>query len=451
MLLDGKMRAADLGRPVLVSLTQPLLNEVDSLQIFSAARRVDKVRNYWAFPAEQSWIIGAGEAAEIRIQGSERFRQAAAKLQNITSSALLEENGGPGPIFMAGFRFKPGLPPDGVWADFRDGLLTLPTWTISFQSAGRRWVTLNVVVNGQTNVDSLREELMSQAFSLFEPFSDFSEHAAASLVDEGGRDRWRRSIDQALQAIKEGRLAKVTLAHRTRVHSEVPISPEGVLRSLVANYPECRVFAFCRGESCFVGASPEELVSLHEEKVTSTCLAGSALRGVSESEDVRLSAWLLGNAKEREEHDVVVEWVSERMRRLCIRLEWDEVPRVMRLGNLQHLATRFIGTPKRDSDVLAFVDALHPTPAVGGMPLEPALEMIGCLEESDRGWYTGPVGWVDANGFGEFAIAIRCALLQGSEAFLYAGAGIVSGSDPEREYEETMMKFKPLLTALGVQ
>ena len=132
-------------------------------------------------------------------------------------------------------------------------------------------------------------------------------------------------------------------------------------------------------------------------------------------------------------------------------MHWNESPEVFRLGNVQHLATQFVGTSKNDVNVLDFVNALHPTPAVGGMPLAPALEMIRRVETFDRGWYTGPVGWVDRQGFGEFAIALRCALIRERDAFLYAGAGIVSASDADREYEETTLKLKPLLTALGVR
>jgi menaquinone-specific isochorismate synthase len=198
-----------------------------------------------------------------------------------------------------------------------------------------------------------------------------------------------------------------------------------------------------------VGASPEELVSLNGTNVSSTCLAGTAPRGESETTDTELSNWLLKNEKERREHKVVVDWVSERMGALCSKLSWNELPYVLKLGNVQHLATHFVGVRADGRHVLDFVGALHPTPAVGGIPLGAALEMIGRLEDFDRGWYTGPVGWVDGNGNGEFAIAIRCALLRGKEAFLYAGDGIVAGSDPDTEDHETTMKFKPLLTALG--
>jgi len=222
-----------------------------------------------------------------------------------------------------------------------------------------------------------------------------------------------------------------------------------VLESLTVNYPECRIFAFCRDGTSFVGASPEELVSVDGATVTSTCLAGSAPRGDSQTADMEFSSWLLGNEKERREHKVVVDWISERMSVHCSNLHWNDAPYVLRLGNVQHLATRFEGNRLNESHVLDFVEALHPTPAVGGIPLAPALDMIQRLENFDRGWYTGPIGWVDGNGNGEFAIAIRCALLRGNEAVLYAGDGIVAGSNPKTEDHETTMKFKPLLAALG--
>jgi len=449
LLAVGKQRSTDSHSPVLVSLTTPSPNKIDPIQLFAVGRRLDATTNYWSLPAKQSWMVGIGEAAEMITEGPIRFQQATALLRDMVGSAVVEARGAPGPILLGGFRFRSGLPNDGLWQEFHDGLLTLPRWMFVAQSNGQFWLTINVVTNGRTELDTLRRELATQALALFGQHDRLPEPVAASVKAEPMADGWRQNVKHALDAIKDGKLTKVTLARTMKLRSQIPIAPEVVLRSLTANYPECYTFAFSRRGTYFVGASPEELVALNGASVTSTCLAGSAPRGDSESKDMELSDWLLRNVKERREHEVVVDWISERMGRLCSELHWNEVPYVLRLGNLQHLATRFVGTRVDGCHVLDFVEALHPTPAVGGIPLEPALEMIEKLEDFDRGWYSGPVGWVDKNGNGEFAIAIRCALLRDKEAFLYAGDGIVTGSDPDKEDQETTMKFKPLLTALG--
>ena len=449
LLAVGKRRSADSHSSVLVSRTTRFPNKIDPVQLFAVARRLVATTNYWGLPAKQSWMVGVGEAAEIITQGPLRFEQATAFLRDIVGSAVVEPGNAPGPILLGGFRFKSRLQTDGPWREFHDGLLTLPRWMVVAQSDRQLWLTINVVMNGRTEFDTLLNELAAQALALFGQHDRLPEPVTASVKIEPVTDSWRQNVEHALGAIRDGNLTKVTLARTMKLRSELPIAPEAVLRSLTANYPECYAFAFSRRGTCFVGASPEELVGLNGQSVASTCLAGSAPRGGSKSDDMKLSEWLLRNVKERREHEVVVDWVSERMGRLCSELHWNEVPYVLQLDNVQHLLTRFVGTRVNGCHVLDFVKALHPTPAVGGIPLESALEMIERLEDFDRGWYTGPVGWVDRNGNGEFAIAIRCALLQDNEAFLYAGDGIVTGSDPDKEDQETTMKFKPLLTALG--
>jgi isochorismate synthase len=448
LLTLAKQRSIETHAQVLVSLTKPLPSTFDPINVFALARRTNTIVNLWALPAKESSIVGIGVAAEISSEGPLRFKKAAAQLQNMIGSAVVEPKTAPGPIFLGGFRFKSELPPDGPWQEFHDGLLSLPRWMLA-STAGRSSLTINATLDSQTDVEALRKELTDQALNLFRRQEHSPQPAAASVIAEPMQDDWGKKVVEVLDAIKDGEVSKVTLARIMKLRAQANLSPEPILRSLTANYPECRTFAFSRRGGSFVGASPEELVSLNGEKVTSTCLAGSAPRGETEKTDFELSNWLLGNEKERREHKVVVDWVSERMGSLCNKLHWNDVPCVLRLGNVQHLATDFVGTRANGRHVLDFVEALHPTPAVGGIPLGPALEMISRLEDFDRGWYTGPVGWVDMNGNGEFAIAIRCALLRGNEAFLYAGDGIVAGSDPDTEERETAMKFKPLLSALG--
>jgi len=449
LLKAGNQRCKESLSPVLVSLTRPIPTIQDPLSVFRATQRVDGNRSYWALPAEQTCIVTAGEAAVIRSEGSARFQRAVDLIREMTKSSVLDGSDSIGPTFVGGFGFNSEASVNQIWAPFGDGALTLPRWMFSNQPNGRRFVTINLVLDERTNIDSLRRQLSAESTALFGSISELPRPPKTYIKAEPVVDHWQSKVEEVLDAIKNKGLAKVTLARLMNLRSTELILPELVLQSLQTNYPECHVFAFCRSGMCFLGASPEELVSLHGNRVTSTCLAGSAPRGESEKEDSQLSSQMLDSQKERREHAVVVDWISERMERLCSKLEWDEVPNVLRLGNVQHLATRFVGTRKNGCHVLSFVEALHPTPAVGGIPLQPALELIKQLEEFDRGWYAGPVGWVDREGNGEFAIAIRCALLRGNEAYLYAGAGIVSGSDPEREDQETMMKFKPLLTALN--
>jgi isochorismate synthase len=447
-MLEAKRSAAESGRPVLVSSTERLTTDIDPVSLFAGSTRLHNESYFWGVPTNRSWTVGAGIEANVTVEGSDRFERAKASLREIFNSSIID---GEDPIFIGGFRFDIKSQTNGNWAGFYDGLLSLPRIIVSCHPPNLS-STLNVFVRSETDIESSYKGIVSEITSLLEQTSTpETAGSTAEVVEETTRAQWQVGVDQALQAVKKGVLRKVTLARMAKARSQDRISPSFVLRSLVENYPQCHVFAIRRAGASFVGASPEELVDLHGRSVNSTCLAGSAPRGISEYEDSHFSEGLLGSAKEREEHEIVVDWVSNRMQSLCENLHWNESPEVFRLGNVQHLATQFVGTSRNDVTVLDFVNALHPTPAVGGMPLEPALEMIRRVETFDRGWYTGPVGWVDRQGFGEFAIALRCALIRERDAFLYAGAGIVSASDADHEYEETTLKLKPLLTALGVR
>ena len=209
------------------------------------------------------------------------------------------------------------------------------------------------------------------------------------------------------------------------------------------------MFAVARGDRCFLGASPERLVRLRHGAVRATCLAGSIARGANAEQDQLLGAELLASAKDRAEHEFVVHAICTALADICADQMSAGPLSLMKLRNVQHLFTPIVGRVAVGCDILGMVARLHPTPAMGGVPREPALEIIRRFEGMDRGWYASPVGWVDARGEGEFAVAIRSALLHGAEATLFAGCGIVAGSDPEREYVESCLKLRPVLAALG--
>ena len=252
---------------------------------------------------------------------------------------------------------------------------------------------------------------------------------------------------EAVAAIKAGGLRKVVLARDVFGTADEPIDARVLLRRLAARYPDCFTFA-CDG---MIGATPELLVSRDGHQVSALVLGGTLPRGADPAHDDALGAELLASAKNNEEHAYAVDSIREALQPLCEVLEVEARPALLKFPNLQHLGTRVRGTlasggtPK---SALALAAAVHPPAAVCGTPTGAALELIRELEHMDRERYAGPVGWIDAEGNGEWGIAIRCAQLSGRTARLFAGCGIVAGSQPAAELAETLVKLQPMCDAL---
>jgi menaquinone-specific isochorismate synthase len=224
-------------------------------------------------------------------------------------------------------------------------------------------------------------------------------------------------------------------------------SLECAVERLSSLYPECTVFAIDNGRTSLTGATPEVLARVEKGELNLSCLASSAPRGTSREEDTRFEQELLASPKERREHAAVLTMLTQTLSTSCSNLRYPKTPEVWKLKNVQHLLTPVSAELRSDRGILDIVKQLHPTPAVGGWPTEKALEFVR-EREGDRGWYAAPVGWADQYGNGEFGVAIRSALIDHEKAYLYAGAGIVQGSDPDLEYAETEVKFQPMLAAL---
>lgn len=260
---------------------------------------------------------------------------------------------------------------------------------------------------------------------------------------------WELAVAAAVGRIRSGSLGKVVLARDLYATASQDIDVRMLLRRLAGQYPDCYTFA-CAG---LVGATPELLIRRQDAEISSLVLAGTTPRGRDAGEDAALGAGLLSSAKDTEEHEYAVAGVRATLAPLCERLTVDSQPSLLRLANVHHLATAISGRLTQaqqgpDHSVLSLVAALHPTGAVCGTPTEAAMELIRELEGMDRGRYSGPVGWVDVHGNGEWGIALRCAEVDGSRARLFAGCGIVAGSDPEAELAETQAKFRPMQSAL---
>jgi isochorismate synthase len=269
------------------------------------------------------------------------------------------------------------------------------------------------------------------------------------LNEEPSSEAYARAVAAAVERIGSSDLEKVVLARTVRVHADRDLDARRLLHRLRALEPHCYTFAAPTVGGTLVGASPELLLSRRGDRVRSTPLAGTAPRSGDPDEDRASAEALVGSAKDREEHAIVVDAVADVLGGICDELSFDAEPVLEPTANVWHLATRFEGL-LRDPSLTAIdiVAELHPTPAVCGTPEMLARASIAELEVSDRGAYAGPVGWVDARGDGDWAIALRCAALDGQQAILYAGAGIVAGSEPASEVEETDRKFRAFLDSL---
>jgi menaquinone-specific isochorismate synthase len=261
--------------------------------------------------------------------------------------------------------------------------------------------------------------------------------------------QWERAVATAVERIRAGQLQKVVLARDLHASAAGLIDERLLLARLTARYPDCYTFA-CGG---LVGATPELLVERQGAQISSLVLAGTAPRGDDPARDAALGAALLASAKDTEEHGYAAAGVRQSLARLCDQLAVAPRPELLRLANVQHLATAISGRLAVRGDgtipsVLALAGALHPTAAVCGTPTETAMELIRELEGMDRGRYAGPVGWVDSAGNGEWCIALRCAEVDATRARLFAGGGIVADSDPVAELAEAQAKFRPMQSAL---
>jgi menaquinone-specific isochorismate synthase len=283
------------------------------------------------------------------------------------------------------------------------------------------------------------------AIPTFTPPAFIDPPASYDLSSSRSPKRWRLAVEEAVRRLLDGELDKVVLAREVVLTASTDFSQVAALQHLRRTYPGAYRFAI----DGFLGASPELLVGRDGREVHAKPLAGTLPRKVDEAADQAQRTALLHSEKNRAEHRYLSDMMRETLEPFCAELNVPVAPEVLSLANVHHLATPVHGILRDpETSVLDLVAALHPTPAVGGMPTNRAIELIEELEDMDRGRYAGAVGWVDADGNGSFVIAIRCAQLRGNIAHLYAGCGIVAASSPERELEETQWKLQPMLTAL---
>ena len=403
-------------------------------------------RFFWSDRSGGTILVGLGSVHAIETGEKDgRFREVDARRRQWASQIERHGDTDAPPLLFGGFSFDPHRTPTDVWRGFSAGKLITPAVLLSMRN-GQAKLTVTLPAGGGGREIEQVGRLLGRIAAPPLP-APLPALVAAREADSG---RWMEAVRQAIASIRAGALDKVVLARARQLTFAGTIDAGSVLARLREQQPFAYLFAFEQDGRCLIGASPEQLVQKEGETCRSICLAGSARRGATVEEDERLGAWLLSDRKNRQEHQFVVRMISRLFAEVCEAVEMPDGPQLLKLPHIQHLCTPVVGRGCREPSVLCLVERMHPTPALGGTPRERAMETIRALEPLERGWYAAPIGWVDAYGDGEWAVAIRSALLAGSQAFLFAGCGIVADSDPQSEYEETNVKMAPMLSALGV-
>ena len=412
-------------------------------------------RFYWEHPGEGRWLVAAGCAQSLVSEGEDRFPQLAESARGLYRDMHVAGDDAPasaGPLLVGGFGFAEDPPSSPDWANFPAARLVLPTRLVVSTPAGS-WCSVACAVEAADSAEAVSERLRDElALCLRDPSAatkapdtEPGEYFARPVRTHAD---YERRVAAALEEIAAGEIEKVVVARSLRLRQPRSWHVASLLEALREAHPSCTIFALGRDEANFLGASPELLIRLAGGRLESAALAGSAPRGRSPEEDDRLGRELLESKKDQAEHAVVVRALRESLEACCSELKFPEAPRLMKLEGIHHLKTPIEGQLDEARHVLEVAGCLHPTAAVAGAPRASALRWLREHEGLERGWYAGAVGVVDARGDGEFCTALRSALLRGGEAQLFAGAGIVAGSEPETELRETRLKLRALLDLL---
>jgi menaquinone-specific isochorismate synthase len=450
-----RQSAIALGQPHLVSITIEC-ERLDPLAVLESIYEPGELHFYCERPAADVAVAGAEAVVSLTCDGPGRFARASAFVREtlartIAVGAVHLPFGGP--LFFSSFGFGDVAGPD---APFPSACVFVPRWQVA-RTTDASVAVANTVVAPDSDVAAIalkiwRAHAKFGAFDYTAPsFTGVLEGEIASEMEVGPADAsaYATNVAAGVAAIRAGRYRKVVLARARDLHATTRFHPLRALTALRQRFPDCYAFSAGNGAGAsFIGASPERLVAVSGGSLRTEALAGSAPRGRTAPEDAAFARQLLQSEKDLREHLLVVESIVRRLARVGIAAPATGRPRIRQFSNVQHLSTPIEAPLPAETDIFRAVGELHPTPAVGGTPREPAVAHLRELEPFDRGLYAGALGWVDHAGNGEFFVGIRSALMQGERARVYAGAGIVEGSVPEREFAETELKMRALRDAL---
>lgn len=396
---------------------------------------------YWENPAGGFAMAAVGSVAEIHASGPDRFSAASTEARRLLADVRVR--GEEAPRLVGGFSFSASNASGPEWRAFPPVQLVLPRLLWIRDEEGVR------LVRSWTDGDEAPTRILLDQVGTARPNGP-GDARAVRVSEPDGRRYWRTRVERAREAIAAGRLRKVVVARRRELVTTGTIDPASVVTTARSERPGCVTFWVRNGSASFVGSTPERLVRVRDGRVFSGALAGSMARAPNEEEDRRLGERLLACPKNRHEHALVLSAVRDHLTPFVHRLDGPEETRLLSLPETHHLFTPVSGELREPRSALEIAGTLHPTPAVCGVPPEEALGIIEA-EEPERGWYAGGVGWMAPDGTGEFVVALRSALITDRRVFVWAGAGIVRGSEADAEFDETEAKMSALSRSLGVR
>jgi menaquinone-specific isochorismate synthase len=431
------------------------VKHIAPLAVLESIYQPEELHFYVERAADERALAGADAVAQATFSGADRFAQAKAFADQIMDNTIVVgdlQEPFTGPHFFTAFTFDDSVPEGSAFAP---ATIFLPRWQVS-RSNGKYGAVANIRIDPQADLDQLVARVWAayQKFSVFDYQPDFIASQSVSTPNVVSRAElapglYRQSVISALRDIEAGAYEKIVLARGVQLKADQPLQPLEVLNRLRERFSGCFTFSFGGGQGrSFIGATPERLLSIWNRRLVTEAIAGSAPRGSTAAEDARLARDLLDSAKDLHEHSCVRDSILRRLKAVGVSARAEPAPQVLALANVQHLRTSIEAQVRDDVHLLQILQELHPTPAVGGTPREAAVPRIADLEQMDRGLYSGVVGWFNHLNEGEMVVGIRSALIEGADACLYAGAGIVAGSTPEKEMRETELKLDALLEAM---
>ncbi len=437
------------------AITVPIDSGLDLSAAVLAARRPDDRFACLEQPERDGQVLAAlGQAEVIEARGPNRFAEVAARARELGRTAVADDpaddpNRPPasGPVFAGGFAFAHDGGSSPEWSGLAPACLVLPELALSRQGAEAR-LTLTAVVQPDDDSDEVVERLVHRAEDLGTqgmPLLDPDPIQRTRVASAAAPSHYEQAVERAVERIRSGELEKIVLAREVRAHAPSPHDPGAVLGALRELFPACYCWCVGTPDAAFVGASPELLVRRDGQRASTVALAGTTRRSADPAVDDHLGEQLLNSAKNRDEQAIVARRIERTLAPVSLWVAAAGDPVLVKVHNVQHLATPIRAQLADPVPTVELAGMLLPTPAVGGEPREAALPLIPALEGLDRGWYAGAVGWTDLAEDGEFCVALRCALLRGPVAHLYAGCGIVRDSVPEEELAETEVKLEALL------